>query len=335
MGATRTTGARTTGVRKAGVRTVAVGMVALTVVLLTGCTAGDGPGGPASAGSATSADAPTATPTAAVPTATVPIIDGTTRQAFADLERRDGARVGVVAVDTGTGRSLGYRADERFAFASTNKVQIAAAALAASSPADLDEVVHYDRGDLLSYAPVTTPAVDTGLTVRQLVDAAVRQSDNTAANLLVERVGGVAGVTRWLRGLGDTTTDVSRTEPDLNTALPGDRRDTTTPAQSAADLRAVLLGDALDTDDRSLLRDAMLGTTTGATTIRAGVDPSCTVADKTGTASYGVRNDVAVVTPPGRDPIVLVVMTAHGSADAEPSDTLVAEATRIAIAHLG
>ncbi|QKS22108.1 class A beta-lactamase [Curtobacterium sp. Csp1] len=326
--------------RKAGVRAAAVGVVALTAVLLTGCTAGGGPGGSGSpAGSATPAAAPTPTPsavpTATVPTATVPIIDGTTRQAFADLERRDGARVGVVAVDTGTGRSLGYRADERFAFASTNKVQIAAAVLAASSPADLDEVVHYDRGDLLSHAPVTTPAVDTGLTVRQLVDAAIRQSDNTAANLLVERVGGVAGETRWLRGLGDTTTDVSRTEPDLNTAVPGDRRDTTTPAQSAADLRAVLLGDALDADDRSLLRDSMLGTTTGASTIRAGVDPSWTVADKTGTASYGVRNDVAVVTPPGRDPIVLVVMTAHGAADAEPSDALVAEAARIAIAHLG
>lgn len=316
-------------------RAVAVGVVALTAVLLTGCTAGDGPDGSgSSAGSATSAAAPTPTPSA-VPTAAVPTVDAATRQAFADLERREGARVGVVAVDTGSGRSLGYRAGERFAFASTNKVQIAAAVLAASSPADLDEVVHYGRGDLLSYAPVTTPAVDTGLTVRQLVDAAIRQSDNTAANLLVERVGGVAGVTRWLRGLGDTTTDVSRTEPDLNTAVPGDRRDTTTPAQSAADLRAVLLGDALDTDDRSLLRDAMLGTTTGATTIRAAVDTSWAVADKTGTASYGVRNDVAVVTPPGRDPIVLVVMTAHGSADAEPSDTLVAEATRIAVAHLG
>lgn len=321
-------------------RAVAVGVVALTAVLLTGCTAADGPDGSgSSAGSETSAAAPTPTPsavpTAAVPTDAVPTADGTTRQAFADLEQRDGARVGVVAVDTGSGRSLGYRADERFAFASTNKVQIAAAVLAASSPADLDEVVHYDRGDLLSYAPVTTPAVDTGLTVRQLVDAAIRQSDNTAANLLVERVGGVAGVTRWLRGLGDATTDVSRTEPDLNTAVPGDRRDTTTPARSAADLRAVLLGDALDADDRSLLRDAMLGTTTGATTIRAGVDPSWTVADKTGTASYGVRNDVAVVTPPGGDPIVLVVMTAHTSADAEPSDALVADATRIAIAHLG
>ncbi|WIA96077.1 MULTISPECIES: class A beta-lactamase [unclassified Curtobacterium] len=301
------------------------------LLALAGCS----PGGPTAAPrssvapSASTTGAPSSTP------APVPTADAATRQAFAALEARSGARVGVVALDTGDGHAIGYHADERFAFASTNKVFIAAAVLDAATGSDLDEVVHYDRGDLLSYAPVTRPAVDTGLTVRQLVDAAVRSSDNTAANLLVERLGGVEAVSRWLRSTGDDVTDVSRTEPDLNTAVPGDRRDTTTPAQSATDLRAVLLGDVLDADDRALLLGSMRGTTTGDGTIRAGVDPAWTVADKTGTASYGVRNDVAVVTPPGRDPIVLVVMTSHPAPDAEPSDALVAEATRTAVERLG
>uniref|UniRef100_UPI00353021B3 class A beta-lactamase n=1 Tax=Curtobacterium poinsettiae TaxID=159612 RepID=UPI00353021B3 len=284
-------------------------------------------------GASAPASAAASAPGAAAP-ATDPATDPATARAFASLERRYDARLGITAVDTGSGRTLVHRAGERFAFASTVKVFIAAAVLDASSDADLATVVHYDRGDLLEYAPVTSEHVDTGMTVRELIDAALRSSDNTAANLLVERLGGPDAVERWLRGIGDRTTRVDRVEPDLNQATPGDRRDTTTPERFAADLRAVLLGDVLDAADRRVLSDAMLGNTTGDATIRAGVDPSWRVADKTGTASYGVRNDIAVVTPPGRAPIVLVVMTSRADAAAEPSDALVAAATRAAVAGL-
>uniref|UniRef100_UPI0035304012 class A beta-lactamase n=1 Tax=Curtobacterium poinsettiae TaxID=159612 RepID=UPI0035304012 len=284
-------------------------------------------------GASAPASAAASAPGAAAPS-TDPVTDPATARAFASLERRYDARLGITAVDTGSGRTLVHRAGERFAFASTVKVFIAAAVLDGSSDADLATVVHYDRGDLLEYAPVTSEHVDTGMTVRELIDAALRSSDNTAANLLVERLGGPDAVERWLRGIGDQTTRVDRVEPDLNQATPGDRRDTTTPERFAADLRAVLLGDVLDAADRRVLRDAMLGNTTGDATIRAGVDPSWRVADKTGTASYGVRNDIAVVTPPGRAPIVLVVMTSRADAAAEPSDALVAAATRAAVAGL-
>jgi beta-lactamase class A len=296
------------------------------LVGLVGCSGEPG-------GASAPASAAASAPGAAAP-ATDPATDPATARAFASLERRYDARLGITAVDTGSGRTLVHRAGERFAFASTVKVFIAAAVLDGSSDADLATVVHYDRGDLLEYAPVTSEHVDTGMTVRELIDAALRSSDNTAANLLVERLGGPDAVERWLRGIGDRTTSVDRVEPDLNQATPGDRRDTTTPERFAADLRAVLLGDVLDAADRRVLRDAMLGNTTGDATIRAGVDPSWRVADKTGTASYGVRNDIAVVTPPGRAPIVLVVMTSRADAAAEPSDALVAAATRAAVAGL-
>ncbi|WP_082688513.1 class A beta-lactamase [Curtobacterium oceanosedimentum] len=316
-------------------RTTLTTIAAVAALTLTGCS-GSGAGPAAGGGStASTTEAPTVTP---VPQPTSqPTADAATSRAFAALEEQYGARVGVVAIDTADGGSLGYRADERFAFASTNKAFIAAAVLDASSTDDLDDVVRYDRSDLLSYAPVTSQHVDEGMTVRALVDAALRESDNTAANLLVERLGGVGGVSRWLRGIGDDVTRVDRVEPDLNTAVPGDPRDTTTPAQSATDLRAVLLGDALDPDDRALLRSATAGTTTGDGTIRAGVPDGWSVADKTGTASYGVRNDIAVVEPPGRDPIVLVVFTTRdgAGADAEPSDALVAAATRVAVQSVG
>lgn len=311
---------------RGGTKTTTTALTALVLVGLVGCSGEPG-------GASAPASAAASAPGAAAP-ATDPATDPATARAFASLERRYDARLGITAVDTGSGRTLVHRAGERFAFASTVKVFIAAAVLDGSSDADLATVVHYDRGDLLEYAPVTSEHVDTGMTVRELIDAALRSSDNTAANLLVERLGGPDAVERWLRGIGDRTTSVDRVEPDLNQATPGDRRDTTTPERFAADLRAVLLGDVLDAADRRVLRDAMLGNTTGDATIRAGVDPSWRVADKTGTASYGVRNDIAVVTPPGRAPIVLVVMTSRADAAAEPSDALVAAATRAAVAGL-
>jgi beta-lactamase class A len=307
-------------------RVAALGVAVTLSLGLAGCRTGattDATDRPSATAAATSGQ-PTPTPTG-TPVLTT---DAAADRAFAALETEHDARLGVVAVDTDPAAGVAHRADERFAFASAAKVFIAATVLDGAAPGDLDAVVPIGQGDVLSYAPVTGQHIGSGMTVRALLAAMVRSSDNTAANLLVARVGGPAAVQQWLRGIGDDVTRVDRIEPDLNEAVPGDERDTTTPAQFAADLSTVLLGGALDPDDRALLVDLMRGTTTGAGTIRAGVPEDWTVADKTGTGSYGVRNDVGIVTPPGRDPIVLVVMTSSDTADAEPDDALVAAATR-------
>lgn len=307
---------------RASTRSSTLVLSLVAAIGLTGCSAAE-----------TQSATPSATSSAAASTASTASAASADR-AFRTLEDEHDTRLGVVAIDTGSGRRVQYRPGERFPFASTNKTFIAAAALAASSDADLDTVVHYGQGDLLSYAPVTTRFVDSGMTVRELLDAAMRFSDNTAANLLVARVGGPAAVEQYLRGIGDRVTNVDRTEPDLNQATPGDDRDTTTPAQFAADLRTVLLGTTLDTTDRTLLRDTMLDNTTGAGTIRAGVDAAWPVADKTGTGEYGVRNDIGVVYPAGGAPVVVVVMTRTDRADATADDALVAAATKAAVAAL-
>jgi beta-lactamase class A len=278
-----------------------------------------------------------ASPAALAPTAAVSSTSGTseaTTRAFAALERSHTATLGVTAIDTGSGRTVGFRADERFPFASSNKTFIAAATLQRATTADLDTVIHYTQADLLDYAPITSRFVDTGMTVRELIDAMLRFSDNTAANLLVARLGGPDAVEQWMRGIGDRVTNVDRVEPDLNEAIPGDPRDTTTPAQFAADLRSVVLGKTLETADRTLLRNTMLDNTTGDDTIRAGVDSAWPVADKTGTGEYGVRDDIAVVYPAGRAPIVVVVLTRKDAPDATPDNGLLAEATKIAVAAL-
>jgi beta-lactamase class A len=257
-----------------------------------------------------------------------------TQRALAALEKSHHSRLGVAVVDPRTGRIVSYRAHERFAFASTNKTFIAAAVLDNSTPADLATVVHYSRSDLLAYAPITSQFVEKGMTVTQLLDAMLRFSDNTAANILVGRLGGPSEVQQYLRRIGDMTTHVDRLEPDLNQAIPGDVRDTTTPTQFAKDLRSVILGSQLDSPQQVILRNDMLDNTTGDGTIRSGVNAAWPVADKTGTGDRGVRNDIAVVYPTGHSPIVVVIMTAPNDPTSAADDSLVAAATKIAVSAI-
>lgn len=174
--------------------------------------------------------------------------------------------------------------------------------------------------------------VEDGLSVRQVIDAAITVSDNTAGNLLFDLLGGPGALDDALvADVGDETTEVVRREPYLNTAVPGDPRDTTTPRALATSLGSYVLDDVLPTGDRRLLERTLRRTETGDALIRAGVPERWRVGDKTGSAVCGTRNDVAVVRPPGREPILLAVLTTHDTADAATDDALVAEATRVVV----
>ena len=122
------------------------------------------------------------------------------RAQFAALERRYTARLGVYAVATGTGLAVAYRSGERFAFCSTFKAFAAAAVLHQHPLSHLDTVVRYTRADVNSFSPVTEKHIGSGMTIRQLCDAAVRYSDGTAGNLLMRDAGGPDGLTAYLRG---------------------------------------------------------------------------------------------------------------------------------------
>ncbi|MGI5521118.1 class A beta-lactamase [Micromonospora sp. CA-259024] len=255
-------------------------------------------------------------------------------QEFQRLEKTFDARLGIYAVDTGTGRSVEYRADERFAYASTWKALAAAEVLDGTTEAELDRVVRYSAQDLVAHSPITEKHVDEGMSLRAVADAAVRYSDNTAGNLLLRHLEGPRGFETKLRALGDTVTEPARYETALNEATPGDRRDTSTARALADDLRAYTVGDALAAADRDVLRGWLRGNTTGAALVRAGVPAGWVVGDKTGTGGYGTRNDIAVIWPPDRAPIVLAVLSSRDEKDATPDDALIAQATRVVVAQL-
>jgi len=260
----------------------------------------------------------------------------TTTAAFAALESRFHANLGLYAIDTGTGRTVSHNPDSRFAFCSTLKAFAASVLLQRDTDQQLNQVVKYTKADLLSYAPITEQHVSTGMTLNAIMAAAIEYSDNTAANLMLRQIGGPSALQAALRAEGDSTTNVDRTEPTVNTATPGDTRDTTTPRAWVTDLRTFVLGSALTPTRRAQLVAWLQANTTGGPYIRAAVPTGWKAGDKTGNGDYGARNDIAVVWPPDNAaPIVIAVLTNRGdSENATSNDALIADASKVALQAL-
>ena len=239
---------------------------------------------------------------------------------LADIEAREGGRLGVFVRDTGAGATIEHSADERFPMCSTFKLLAAAAALKRvdQGAERLDRTITYGPSDLLEYAPVAKAHVaEGGMTVADLCAAAIDWSDNTAGNLVLQSIGGPAGFTQFARSLGDEVTRLDRNEPTLNESLPGDERDTTSPRAMAGTMQKVLVGDALSDASRSQLQMWLIGDKVGDKRLRAGLPPSWRIGDKTGTGDRGSTNAVAIIWPPGRAPLIATVYYTGSSASVD------------------
>ncbi|GAA5047809.1 class A beta-lactamase [Nocardia callitridis] len=274
---------------------------------------------------------------AATPAASVSEKNTAESSGFADLEQKYDAQLGLFAIDTANGKTVGNRADERFPILSTFKT-LAAGALLKAHPLDtgyFDKVIHYTEQDVVANSPVTSVNVAQGVTVAQLAEAAITQSDNTAGNLMLRELGGPQALTDFLRSIGDQVSHLDRWETELNTAIPGDERDTSTPTALASDYRALVLGDVLAAPEREQLITWLKANTTGDARIRAGLPTDWVTGDKTGTGDYGTANAVAVTWPEGgRAPIVIAIQTRKSTEDAEANNALLADATKIVVEQL-
>jgi beta-lactamase class A len=254
------------------------------------------------------------------------------QEALEALEAKNGGRLGVVALDTASGRRIAYRADERFAMCSTHKFLTAAAILQKvdAGHLSLDQPISFGQADLLEYAPITRKNVGSGfMTVDALCAAAIEWSDNTAANLLLGLIGGPEGWTRFVRSIADQTSRLDRTEPTLNTAIPGDPRDTTTPDAMVRNLNAVLLASVLSEASRARLKGWMFASAVTDTLLRAGLPQGWRIGDKSGSGKHGTRNDVGMILPPDGTPILAAVYYTESTAPFASREKVVADAGRI------
>ena len=203
---------------------------------------------------------------------------------------------------------------------STFKLLAAAAALKRvdDGAERLDRTIAYGPSALLEYAPIAKAHVaEGGMTVADLCAAAIDWSDNTAANLVLQTIGGPGGFTAFARSLGDEVTRLDRNEPTLNEATPGDPRDATSPRAMAASMQKVLVGDALSESSRRQLQAWLVGDKVGDKRLRAGLPTSWRIGDKTGTGERGSTNAVAIIWPPGRAPLIATVYYTESSASVD------------------
>ncbi|WP_370636927.1 class A beta-lactamase [Afifella sp. IM 167] len=258
---------------------------------------------------------------------------------LAEVETRLGARLGAFIHDLESDRKWMRRAEERFAMCSTFKFLACGAVLASvdAGEEDLARQIAFTDEDLVTYSPVTEAHADgAGMTLGALCEAAMTRSDNTAANLILQSLGGPAAVTAFARSIGDTTTRLDRFETALNEASPGDPRDTTSPQAIAHDLQVLLARESLSEASRKQLRDWMLANKTGDAKLRAGVPSDWQVGDKTGGGGHGTTNDIAILWPStDRKPIVAAIYLTETVASLDDRNAGIAEIGKALSQSLG
>lgn len=252
-----------------------------------------------------------------------------------ELERRSGGRLGLAVLDTHNGRRFAARGDERFLMCSTFKAVLAGLILRRvdQKRERLDRRIAYGSEVLVANSPETKKHVGPGMTVGDLCEAVMTVSDNAAANLLLDAVNGPVSVTRFVRALGDSVTRLDRIEPALNFAdRPGDLRDTTSPNAMLETLRSLAVGDALSPESRTRMVDWLVRNQTGDARLRAGLPKSWVVGDKTGSDGRHTTNDIAVLWPPGRKPVVVATYLTGAKVDNDGRNTILADTARAIVA---
>ena len=234
-------------------------------------------------------------------------LDRSVRRQDRAIERGSGGRLGVAVFDTGSGRGPAIAWTSAFRCAARSNCWPRPPCWRASMRGEerLDRRIAFREDDLVTYSPVTEKHVGDGMTLAELCDAAITLSDNTAGNLLLASLGGPQGLTA-LRAHARRHDDPPRPHRDRRStrrrpatrATPRRRRRCSTTCGAGARRRAVArLARAVD--------GWLVANKTGDARLRAGLPADWRVGDKTGSGEHGTTNDVGVIWPPDRAPLVV------------------------------
>lgn len=242
------------------------------------------------------------------------------------IEREHHTTIGVYALDTNNGQVIAYHADKRFPFQSTCKFMAVSALLADKKPL-LEKNVLVQPQDILFWHPISGKYVNQTVPLQTLAEGAISYSDNTAINLIIHELGGLKSINQFARSIGNASFNMENYEINLN-SNPNNDADTSTPKDMALSIQKIMFGKVLSKQNKALLLEWMKNSTTGYNRIRAGVPLGWSVADKTGSGSYGISNDIGIVWSPACKPIVLSIYTVSDNSNAKPNDEVIAKITR-------
>jgi beta-lactamase class A len=271
---------------------------------------------------------------------------------FAALEKSTGARIGVSIRHIESGRSWNWRADERFPTMSVYKYPIAIAVLKAVDDGrlKLDQPIAIRQQDIRdgmsSFLDNKKLPAPRQFTVRELISGMVSHSDNTACDMLLDRIGGPSEVTRVLRALGISGMSVDLDERDMDRevtrlglqAFDRDGRNSSSPAAMASLLEMTHRAELqLKPESQRLIIRVLAETATGARRLKAGLPPSTPLWHKTGTGRRikGVNlatNDVGFFRMPDGSHVAIAVFVKMGTAPDAQLEAAIAQIARQAYA---
>jgi beta-lactamase class A len=246
---------------------------------------------------------------------------------FHSIEHEYHLKIGVYALDTNNGNVITYHANDRFPFQSTCKFMGVSALLAQESHSPLlQKKVLIRPQDILFWHPISGKYVNQYVTLQTLAEGALSYSDNPAINIIISQLGGLKSINQFARSIGNSSFKMEHLEINLN-SNPEKDADSSTPQDMGLSVQKILLGSALSAENKALLVDWMMNNTTCYKRIRAGVPLGWAVADKTGSGSYGIANDIGIAWSPACKPIVLSIFTISDKSNAQPNDEVIAKIT--------
>ncbi|OMH39286.1 class A beta-lactamase [Motiliproteus sp. MSK22-1] len=252
---------------------------------------------------------------------------------IAAIESKLDGRIGVAILNLHSGDKWTYKADSRFPVSSTFKVQLCGAILAKvdAGKESLNRPITFKKSEIVSWSPITEKRVQTGMSVGELCEATITMSDNTAANLLLDMIGGPQGLTMFLRKIGDDITRLDRWETKLNEGVPGDLRDTTTPTAALGTLEKLLFGKVLSMSSRKQLTDWMINDKVADDLLRTSLPEGWKIGDKSGAGGYGSRSIIAFIMPPNKGPTLVTIYLTENEVDFSTRNRMIAEIGRLIV----
>lgn len=249
--------------------------------------------------------------------------------------------VGIGVALVGNDEAVIVGGDRRYPMQSVFKLPIGMAVLAAVDRGELalDQRVAVTPADFVSdrqHSPIRDRHPDgVELTVSELLRAAASGSDGTAADVLLDLLGGPAGVEAFLREIGVEGVDVRATEKDMGRDYDAQYRNGAAPAGAIEMLRALDAGRGLSPESHALLLRLLTKTTTGRNRLRGRLPEGTPVAHKTGTSRArdgltAATNDVGLITLPDGRRLAIAVFVSDSPADDATRERVIADVARAA-----
>ena len=225
-----------------------------------------------------------------------------------NIEKKHVGKIGVYIINRNNWSNFAVNASFYFPICSTYKFLVVGAILKQSMADNklLNQKVKISKNQIVG-SPITRKHINQTMTVKQLCKVSM-QGDNTATNILIEKLGGLTNLNKFILSLTDHATKVANLESKVNHVSLTTNENKTTPKIIARDINKLAFSDAiLDKIHRLMFKKWLIASSTGNNHIAAEVPDEWEVDDKIGTCQYGTTNDVAIIWPDDNRAVIMAI----------------------------